>query len=62
MSDERKVEQVTHEEQLTRQIVSRAQDHVKLRDLLAFAFARIWAVVLVLGAVLFALSSRPQQG
>ncbi len=50
----------TGDEQLTLRIVSTAQDHVKLRDLLAFAFARIWAVVLLLGAVLFAWSNRPE--
>ncbi len=52
----------TNPEQLTRSIVARAQDEVKLRDLLSFALVRIWNVVLVLGAVLFAWSNRPRRG
>ena len=38
-------------EQRIRRIVERAQREVGIRDLLTFCLARIWTVLLILGAV-----------
>ncbi len=45
------VEQTRDSEQRIRRIVDRARHETGLRDLVTFCVARIWSVLLILGAV-----------
>lgn len=45
------VDQTSNSEQRIRRIVSRARRETGLRDLVTFCVARMWSVLLILGAV-----------
>ncbi len=54
---ESSAQQVQTSQQRIRQIVRRARREVGVRDLLTFCLARIWTVLLILGAVSSAWSA-----
>jgi len=54
MIDETETNEEGHDRRVTN-ILTRARQEVGVRDLVTFSFARMWTVLLALGAVLYTL-------